>query len=115
MTTFTWNVERLETTNLENFENYVVTVSAKLIAEKDGFKVENFEFASFPIVQTEGLKPFAELTNDEVASWLEASFPKPRLERMKKMLERQLDSMIEEAAQPPKPVITTAELPWANK
>jgi hypothetical protein len=114
MTNFTWTVERLESTNLENFENYVVTVSAKLIAEKDGFKVENFEFTSFPITQTEGLKPFAELTNDEVIGWLVASLPKQRVERMQKMLERQLDSMIEEAAQPPKPVVKSVDLPWAK-
>lgn len=113
MTNFTWTVERLETTNLTNFENYVVNVVAKLKAEKEGFTADTLEFASFPIQEKEGLKPFSELTSEEVIAWVVESFPKQRVERMHKMLERQLDSIIEDAAKP-KFEIKSVDLPWSN-
>jgi len=102
---FTIKITGLRTATINGIENVVRQVDWVLSGNEAGQTFELPQTTTVPDPQAEGFIPLANLTEAEVASWIETH--EPRMAGIKAHIQLVLDREVARAA------LTSAPMPWA--
>jgi hypothetical protein len=102
---FTIKVTGLRTQTINGIENAVKQVEWTLSGSEAGQTFELPQTTTVPDPQAEGFVPLQDLTEAEVASWIETH--EPRMAGIKAHIQLVLDREVARAA------LTSAPMPWA--
>ncbi len=106
-TTYEWKIERLDCyPTLETFENVVSTVHWRLFAfSTDGFQTSTYGSVTLDTADMSPFTPYEELTEAQVAGWVQAELGPAVVE----MYETTLAQNLQDQRTPP---IVSPPLPW---
>lgn len=101
---FAWGIASLEASPIEDgFSNVVKTIHWTLTATEGDYTASSYGSVAAGSVDPEDFTPYAELTQAQVAGWLESLLDGEQLRA----------SLAEQIAAQKNPPITTPPLPWA--
>lgn len=109
MTNFSWTVTAMSTIPNGTEQDYVVSASYKVTAVDGEYSSELNDTAFFTVHSDQpDFIPYADLTNDIVVGWIQASLGVDGVANYESTLQSQIDNQINPPVYP-----TPTPLPWA--
>jgi hypothetical protein len=109
VTTWTWTINSMQQWPSGNNSGYVVNVYW-LLTGTDGTHIASIQGATqYPVTEaTSGFTPYAQLTQDTVIGWVQASLGETGISNFQANVQGQINSMITPPVYP-----TSQPLPWS--
>ncbi len=105
---YNWTIQQLDCVPQEDGKTDVVVTAHWNVSATEGVYISNiYGTQSFTFDSTKSFTPFADLTQDQVVGWIQASMGVDAVTALQENLDQQIANQIN-------PPIVTPPLPWAT-